>query len=392
MNEVLSVFSLQYSRGRSAAVKSADKPTKERKKERARVRGVCVSSVFFSLECFIECKQSLVSVYFSVDDEMDLMWCKSGTDQGLQDEESTDQTSTESLDSVCNAGEQQQILQTKLKMCSVKPIDCRNLVMKIKTEPTEIKTEPTEIKTEPTADEYEDKHSDGHDFVLSDVKSESCLDGEITSSTSEERLTAQTVSCITGGETLSSQRHLERKHSDQKYHLKKHTSERLYQCSECGKTFRKSSLLKSHLNIHSDEKPFQCSHCDKCFRHKSHLIVHERIHTGEKPHHCNFCEKSFNRHDSLVSHQRIHTGEKPHHCNVCGKSFHQLVNLVSHQRTHTGEKPYKCSQCEKTFTQSSNLKAHQRLHTGEKPYVCSICGERFAYSGSLQHHQKKHTI
>ncbi|XP_073725986.1 uncharacterized protein [Misgurnus anguillicaudatus] len=51
-------------------------------------------------------------------DTQDTTVCDSN--EGLQE----DQTSTESLDSVCNAGEQQQILQTKLKMCSVKLIDC----------------------------------------------------------------------------------------------------------------------------------------------------------------------------------------------------------------------------------------------------------------------------
>ncbi|XP_073718625.1 uncharacterized protein [Misgurnus anguillicaudatus] len=99
-----------------------------------------------------------------------------------------DQTSTESLDSVCNAGEQQQILQTTLKMCSVKLIDCTNLMMKIKTEPTEMKTEPTEMKTEPTEikteltemktepteikteyTEEEDRTEEDDDFILSDV-------------------------------------------------------------------------------------------------------------------------------------------------------------------------------------------------------------------------------
>ncbi|XP_073722565.1 uncharacterized protein [Misgurnus anguillicaudatus] len=84
---------------------------------------------------------------------MDVMCCKSGTDQDLQDDESTDQTSTESLDSVCNAGEQQQILQTKLNMCSVKPMDCGNQM---------------QMRTEATADKYEDKHNDGHDFILSE--------------------------------------------------------------------------------------------------------------------------------------------------------------------------------------------------------------------------------
>ncbi|XP_073671507.1 uncharacterized protein [Paramisgurnus dabryanus] len=93
------------------------------------------SELSLTLLCYTESKPT---------DTQDTTVCDSK--QSLQE----DQTSTESLDSVCNAGEQQQILQTKLKMCSVKLIDCRNLMMKIKTEPIEIKTEPTEIKTEPT--------------------------------------------------------------------------------------------------------------------------------------------------------------------------------------------------------------------------------------------------
>ncbi|KAL0157528.1 hypothetical protein M9458_045604, partial [Cirrhinus mrigala] len=40
---------------------------------------------------------------------------------------SSDQTSTESLGSDCNAGEQQ-MLQTPLKMCSVKLLDCRKMI------------------------------------------------------------------------------------------------------------------------------------------------------------------------------------------------------------------------------------------------------------------------
>ncbi|XP_073721886.1 uncharacterized protein [Misgurnus anguillicaudatus] len=93
------------------------------------------SDLSLTLLCYTESKLT---------DTQDTTVCDSK--QSLQE----DQTSTESLDSVCNAGEQQQILQTKLKMCSVKLIDCTNLMMKIKTEPTEMKTEPTEMKTEPT--------------------------------------------------------------------------------------------------------------------------------------------------------------------------------------------------------------------------------------------------
>ncbi|XP_065130610.1 uncharacterized protein [Paramisgurnus dabryanus] len=173
---------------------------------------------------------------------MDVMCCKSGTDQGLQDEESTDQTSTESLDSVWNAGEQQQNLQTKLKMCSVKLIDFRNLMMKIKTEPTE--TEPT--KEEDHIDEEED-------FITSDVRSELCLDREITSST---------LSCITGGETLSSRRHLEKLHSEEHREKKKKKKKRQCHCEQCGKNFfTATSHINRHMRTHSDEKPFYCTEC-----------------------------------------------------------------------------------------------------------------------------------
>ncbi|XP_073672073.1 uncharacterized protein [Paramisgurnus dabryanus] len=93
------------------------------------------SELSLTLLCYTESKPT---------DTQDTTVCDSK--QSLQE----DQTSTESLDSVCNAGERQQILQTKLKMCSVKLIDCTNLMMKIKSELTEITTELTEITTELT--------------------------------------------------------------------------------------------------------------------------------------------------------------------------------------------------------------------------------------------------
>ncbi|XP_073719581.1 sterile alpha motif domain-containing protein 3 isoform X3 [Misgurnus anguillicaudatus] len=184
--------------------------------------------------------------------------------QSLQE----DQTSTESLDSVCNAGEQQQILQTKLKMCSVKLIDCTNLMMKIKTELTEIKTEPTEIKTEPTEiktepteiktepTEEEDCTDEDDGFIPSGVKSDSCLDIEITSSTSKERLTAQTLSCTTCGKTFSSQRHLER-------HERKHTEQKLFTRSEISFTTLQEKKLYSEDHREKKKKCGKITMVDK---------------------------------------------------------------------------------------------------------------------------------
>ncbi len=67
-----------------------------------------------------------------------------------QDHESTDQTSD------CNAGEQQ-MLQTPLKMCSVKLVDCRNLI--------ESREEETTAEEQQQSQE-EDEDDDGG-FILS---------------------------------------------------------------------------------------------------------------------------------------------------------------------------------------------------------------------------------
>ena len=239
-------------------------------------------------------------------------------------------------------------------------------------------------------------------------------------------------------ENKSNMKHNDHKETEQSINI---SSEKLYPCEICEKTFASYDSLKVHGRFHSGEKPYSCSYCDKKFTTSGNLNGHKRIHTGEKPHFCKVCGRTFSELSNMKRHALLHTDQKSYSCLNCGKTFTQMCNLERHQmihemlnvkanmkhndlietkqnmnvslkksfpckicgknlasrdtlqihgRFHSGEKPYPCHYCDKKFITSGKVKGHERTHTGEKPHCCKVCGKNFSELSNLRRHELLH--
>ena len=115
--------------------------------------------------------------------------------------------------------------------------------------------------------------------------------------------------------------------------------------------------FSKHKTSHTTERLFKCPKCNRTFTRKSNLTVHLDNHSGYRRFECTVCFKRFTKQSALSQHIKIHSGQNPDKCTYsgCDKSFVTLQQLILHNMDHTGMRPYVC-ECNKRFRAKSLLK------------------------------------
>ncbi|XP_071798923.1 uncharacterized protein [Asterias amurensis] len=221
---------------------------------------------------------------------------------------------------------------------------------------------------------------------------------------------------------------------DEMKHVSYYNKEmRMYECKDCGQTFKQKGQTVYHQRKVSNERLFVCKVCKKAFLTSPHLKAHELVHTTEKPLCCAGCGKRFNYKCNLKTHQRNGCvglnpeGEpalskmKLFKCEECGKEFKLKLYFDKHQKMHEHKRlqqeagevvsdldemgrrkehlsdyneedgTYKCRDCGLLFKQSGQALYHVRKYSNERRFVCKVCPKSFLTSAHLKSHIMSHT-
>ncbi|XP_078514829.1 uncharacterized protein LOC144773579 isoform X4 [Lissotriton helveticus] len=145
-----------------------------------------------------------------------------------------------------------------------------------------------------------------------------------------------------------------------------HTGERTHRCAECGQGFHHSYGLLEHQRCHVLQTTSLSVDVNLSSSESLNLTDHDKTSDSKKLFQCDECGKSFKLNESLVLHQkRSHTGEKPYNCPKCDMSFIRRHEFRTHYQLHRAERPYRCVPCGKSFKGRMYFLRHQKVHASE---------------------------
>lgn len=167
-----------------------------------------------------------------------------------------------------------------------------------------------------------------------------------------------------------------------------------YSCFLCPKSFYTKSGLKIHKQTHSTERPFECKECGTTFKHKTNLYRHKKIHLrmmslsdGRLVHVCMLCREKFDSKNLLNKHISSHKLNGELQCPRCTKKFQCYSHLTRHSTCSAQGGFQKNPETRLSKPKPTNLKSY---HKSRGAFRCSVCGNHYTQKGSLTRHQFLH--
>ncbi|XP_033119619.1 zinc finger protein 91-like [Anneissia japonica] len=162
-----------------------------------------------------------------------------------------------------------------------------------------------------------------------------------------------------------------------------------FQCTTCGKTFKRARSLRTHMEIHRTERNFLCDECGKAFKSQTRLNAHRKVHR-KKIFICAHAQCNFRSNVNSLIHQ--HRQMHPAGCvlcEICGFAYTDKSTLAKHMQVHSQDRPFACTfkSCTWRFKTEAMCKAHIRSHSSSGKFKCQSCGYVFRHKHHLHRHE-----
>ncbi|XP_035711616.1 histone-lysine N-methyltransferase PRDM16-like [Folsomia candida] len=135
------------------------------------------------------------------------------------------------------------------------------------------------------------------------------------------------------------------------------SSEKIWECPTCPKTFQSKQNLNLHVETHDQNAKVQCEICGKILKNPACLYFHNRnMHTKRDRPRCQICGRTYFNTPALKKHvESVHssTNRPRFPCGFpgCDKSYLRKGDCRSHGRIEYSENPvrFRCKVCLKVF-------------------------------------------
>lgn len=183
------------------------------------------------------------------------------------------------------------------------------------------------------------------------------------------------------------------------FHYEK-PKKKLYECDNCGETFKLKAELVKHIKTHRKKpldqpkpKPtFKCHHCPEVYSDEEKLFDHIDSDHVKKTYKCRFCSYTTLRSYCMKSHQLVHSNYRPFKCVKCDKGFKSQYCLNRHEAIVHSNKRHKCTECPSQFKNITDYRKHMGTHGKSVIYPCEHCSEVFKTITLLKIHTGKRHI